>query len=1495
MSGTVDIATLGLEVRSDGVVVASDRLKQLTAEGTKAEGAANKLSSSFSNVAKYIQLATAALASWQLYQYIKDATLLAARVETLRVVMHAVGNNAGYSAAQMDGFTQQIKKMGITTQESMNSLIKMAGAQMDLAQASKLARVAQDAAVIGNINSSEAFGRMIQGIRSGEAEILKTMGINVQLGDAQKKYAESLGKTTEQLTAAEKTQANMNAVLEYGKNIAGAYEASMSTAGKMMLSMSRYTEEFKLKLGEAFAPALTVLIEQMTVALKGADDVLGKNKSTVSAWGDVFREAVISTMAELQRFSMLIDKVGGALTTFNYIFYKTLELTVRFMTLGQMGDGLKNMADDAAALNKMLEERYKAGMKALEDLGQKSAGAPADAGKQAEVERAKLAAAAAQKVQVEKDAAAAGAALRLKAQKAAALAAEKAYQHEVDKIYNQSQAHLESLAYTEKQQQDDKLEAEKAFGIASEQIWQQTQTYIEDSIASEKERLQVLQEIQDLKNETQAINTSLIQDPFARERQMIQDNYDFKKELLDKEYDNAVESADKRQALLLKLDALDKQKTQDGVTLEVKATKSKLSTIADYAGMGAQLFATLADAQDQASRKGFESAKAMNIASAVMSTAAGIISAFANPGGYAGLAMAALAAVTGAAQIAKIASTSFGSTGSVSAPPGAFSVAGGGATGSGAGQGITAPYQSLHNSQTSEDMDRIAGSMDGAAIAMNKAAESLLSIGEMFKSNIMTMLMQIAPGRFTGTNQSGPAAIDNLTQFDNRAMDNFKISTALSDLSGTAAAAHLNELIASKIGEMAFGSKTYTQGAGITAQLVNGEFQTGGYLKKHKDGGWFTDSKTSYQNTPVDAAFQEGMTTFFSGIKTDMLTASKLFGMSAVDVESGFAGANTKLGRVATAGVKPEDYQKAWEIQVTAAANALANTIPGLKDFQLGGEELFATYSRLSNSMLNVNEALTLVGATLIPTTGAINDLAYTLETSMGGVEAFKEKMDTYFTSIFTESEQEAAKLAAATRTVNYAFAEMEGTTIPKTRTEFKALVSGLDLTTESGAATFASLINASEAFGIMMDSADKATEKLLEISQAMEDLQVRNLSAMGQTIAAQRMSNQLELQRAVADAEKNAMGAEYITRLKNTMALENAAWELSISIDAEKKRITEQTARDLEGLSERSEKSKAKVQADYDLKIKALQETQNKAIESAQKSIDGLADSASKLRSFADSLKSTLEEMRPYSMAEAQGLADRAIKTGNISNQDDLSRAVQTFSGINTSNYATKVDFDRDRLTNANRVEALGKIADGQASAAERALQYAKDQLETMITNHEKEMEALKAESTKQQESITLSANSQITAINQASAAQIAGLDSQMSAAVTQITALYSINNSVLSVAAAMQGFMSTAGVAMNPSTVTSTLPKFASGGITNRPAIFGEAGLEAAIPMPGGYIPVRISGMADNYNALLVEMAGMRAELKALLIQINKNTKASTDIAEDWDANGTPDVRVA
>jgi hypothetical protein len=91
-----------------------------------------------------------------------------------------------------------------------------------------------------------------------------------------------------------------------------------------------------------------------------------------------------------------------------------------------------------------------------------------------------------------------------------------------------------------------------------------------------------------------------------------------------------------------------------------------------------------------------------------------------------------------------------------------------------------------------------------------------------------------------------------------------------------------------------------------------------------------------------------------------------------------------------------------------------------------------------------------------------------------------------------------------------------------------------------------------------------------------------------------------------------------------------------------------------------------------------------------------------------------------------------------------------------------------------------------------------------------------------------------------------------------------------------------------INPSVLNSsslqtvTMPKFANGGIANQASIFGEAGAEAAVPLPDGRsIPVKIINPANDSN---INTAETIAELKSQnqKLEVLVNTMMATSKAE-------------
>jgi hypothetical protein len=227
------------------------------------------------NISKGLSAAKVAVAAFTVaaakmsFDFLKSSALMAARAETLGVVTRRMGENAGYSASQIDGFEKSIQSMGITTIASREAVAALIRANIDLSNASDLARLAQNAAVIAGEDSSQSFKALSTIIATGNTLMARRRGLMVDFVGAYKELAAQLGKSVDELTDAERSQARLNEVMDKGESITGVYEAAMETAGKKAQSFKRHADELKVALGESLLPVYGDLIDATTELTKG--------------------------------------------------------------------------------------------------------------------------------------------------------------------------------------------------------------------------------------------------------------------------------------------------------------------------------------------------------------------------------------------------------------------------------------------------------------------------------------------------------------------------------------------------------------------------------------------------------------------------------------------------------------------------------------------------------------------------------------------------------------------------------------------------------------------------------------------------------------------------------------------------------------------------------------------------------------------------------------------------------------------------------------------------------------------------------------------------------------------------------------------------------------------------------------------------------------------------------------------------------------------------
>jgi hypothetical protein len=243
-------------------------MSQSLAAGGQAAGVFAQGMGNASNAARILTAALGALSAGALKSYLEQSFQIASRNQVLSTVMSVVSKNARSTGVEFELQAKKIEALNITTKEARDAVIQFAQAELNVADAAKIARAAQDLAVVAGMDSSAAFQRLTTAIQMTSPMMLRQFGIVKSLDLVYSDYAKSIGKTVSQLDGAQKKQAFMNSILEEAAKVSGAYLGAMEDVGKQITSLVRLKEELSAKIGEALLPVMLKLVEAFSALLK---------------------------------------------------------------------------------------------------------------------------------------------------------------------------------------------------------------------------------------------------------------------------------------------------------------------------------------------------------------------------------------------------------------------------------------------------------------------------------------------------------------------------------------------------------------------------------------------------------------------------------------------------------------------------------------------------------------------------------------------------------------------------------------------------------------------------------------------------------------------------------------------------------------------------------------------------------------------------------------------------------------------------------------------------------------------------------------------------------------------------------------------------------------------------------------------------------------------------------------------------------------------------
>ena len=193
----------------------------------------------------------------------------AAAFEQLQQGLVLVGNTAGQNLPFIAQQLKDITGAAVSAQSAMSAVALGVSSGFDTGQLKELTKVAKGASLALGRNMEDALSRLVRGTAKVEPEILDELGIMVRLDAAVQKYAVTLGKSANQLTQFERSQAFLNATIDEGisKFAFVADSVDANPYDKLSASFDDLSKSgFKL-LNKVLGPIVEILASNPTALL----------------------------------------------------------------------------------------------------------------------------------------------------------------------------------------------------------------------------------------------------------------------------------------------------------------------------------------------------------------------------------------------------------------------------------------------------------------------------------------------------------------------------------------------------------------------------------------------------------------------------------------------------------------------------------------------------------------------------------------------------------------------------------------------------------------------------------------------------------------------------------------------------------------------------------------------------------------------------------------------------------------------------------------------------------------------------------------------------------------------------------------------------------------------------------------------------------------------------------------------------------------------------
>lgn len=185
-------------------------------------------------------------------QQIFDMSQMAVQFEQSKQAFKGMAESMGADAERTFSRVKELSGGMIDNKALTESMNKALSLGIPIEKLGDLMQIARAKSRDMGITATQAFNDIATGIGRASPMILDNLGLTLKIEEANQKYAESLGKSAEFLTAQEKKMAVLNATLDAGKEALSRHNLEIKTNYEKLQTLTAGWEDLKLAMGKGF-------------------------------------------------------------------------------------------------------------------------------------------------------------------------------------------------------------------------------------------------------------------------------------------------------------------------------------------------------------------------------------------------------------------------------------------------------------------------------------------------------------------------------------------------------------------------------------------------------------------------------------------------------------------------------------------------------------------------------------------------------------------------------------------------------------------------------------------------------------------------------------------------------------------------------------------------------------------------------------------------------------------------------------------------------------------------------------------------------------------------------------------------------------------------------------------------------------------------------------------------------------------------------------------